>query len=151
LGIFHPPCTYFSRAGLHYLRTRPERKGQLMESFELVKRLWAAPIEKICIENPVGWLNTNWMRATQIIHPWYYGDGEMKETCFWLKNLSRLNGIAAIALAPQSYKPVPDRTTVRQNGKIKNHYFMSRVHNAKDRAKTFPGVAEAMAAQWGSE
>ncbi len=73
----------------------------------------------------------------------------MKETCLWLKGLSRLNGKPEIALNPKKYHPVPEGSRMGSDGKIKNRYFMSRMTNAKDRSKTFPGIAKAMAEQWG--
>lgn len=148
LMIAHPPCTYFSRAAGIVLY-KPERLKKTHESFEFVKMLWSAAIPKIAIENPPGWLSTNWRRWTQKIHPWYFGDGEMKETCLWLKNLPRLNGLVEIAANRKKYHPVPAGSRMGSDGKIKNFYFMTRVQNAKDRSKTFPGIANAMAEQWG--
>lgn len=150
LMIAHPPCTYFSRAGMHFLKTQPGRMQKLLVSFEFMKKLWNAPIKRICVENPVGWLNTNWKRPAQIVHPWYFGDIDMKQTCFWLKNLTRLNGKAHIALDKSSYQPKPDKPgRIGKDGKMKNFYFISRSRNAKNRSKTFPGIANAMAEQWG--
>lgn len=149
LMIAHPPCTYFSRAGIQFIHTQPGRKEKQLRAFEFVKLLWDAPIEKKALENPVGWLCTNWKRPSQKIHPWYFGDGEMKETCLWLSNLSRLNGIHEIAVNPSKYHPKPEKSRIGSDGKMKNKYFMSRMTNAKDRSKTFPGIARAMAEQWG--
>lgn len=149
LMIGHPPCTYFSRAGFHFIYKKPERKEQLEKAFEFVKALWNAPIERIALENPIGWLNTNWRKPSQTIHPWYFGDGEMKETCLWLKNLPRLNGLTEIAMNPAKFHPKPESSRIGSDGKMKNKYFMSRAKNAKERSKTFPGIARAMAEQWG--
>lgn len=124
---------------------------KLMASFEFVKKLWAAPIEKKCLENPVGWLNTNWRKPSQIIHPWYFGDNEMKETCLWLSGLGRLNGIPEIAANMTKFHPKPEKSRIGSDGKMKNKYFMSRMTNAKDRSKTFPGIAKAMAATWSED
>ena len=149
LMVAHPPCTYFSRAGIQFLHKQPDRKDKLLQSFEIVKQLWNAPIPKIAIENPVGWLNTNWRKPNQIIHPWYFGDDDMKETCLWLKNLPRLMGLLEVARNPAKYHPVPEKSRLGSDGKMKNKYFMSRMTNAKDRSKTFPAIAKAMAEQWG--
>lgn len=146
--VAHPPCTYFSRAGIQFLHKQPDRYEKLLTSFEFVKTLWSAPIDKICIENPVGWLNTHWRKPNQKFHPWYFGDGEMKETCLWLKNLPRLMGSMEVAIAPWKHKPVPASSRMGSDGKMKNKYFMSRMNTGKDRAKTFPNVARAMADQW---
>lgn len=149
LMIAHPPCTYFSRAGIQFIHTQEGRKEKLELAFEFVKKLWNAPIKKVAIENPVGWLCTNWMRPKQKFHPWYFGDSEMKETCLWLRGLSRLNGHHDVARNPIKYHPKPEKSRIGSDGKMKNKYFMSRMTNAKDRSKTFPGIAKAMAEQWG--
>lgn len=148
LMIAHPPCTYFSRAGIQFIHTQPDRKEKLLKSFEFVKKLWDAPIPVVAIENPVGWLCTNWRRPSQKIHPWYFGDNEMKETCLWLRGLSKLQGLHEVAINPEKFHPKPEKSRIGSDGKMKNKYFMSRMTNAKDRSKTFPGIANAMASQW---
>lgn len=150
LMIAHPPCTYFSRAGIQFIHKQSGRMQKLLESFEFVKLLWNAPIPRIAIENPIGWMNTNWRKPNQIFHPWYFGDNEMKETCLWLKNLPALNGLLHIAERPKAYKPKPESSRIGSDGKMKNKYFMSRCTTAKQRSKTFPGIAKAMAEQWGN-
>lgn len=149
LMVAHPPCTYFSRAGIQFLHKQPDRMEKLVDSFRFVRALWNAEIPLIAIENPVGWMNTNWRKPDQIIHPWYFGDNEMKETCLWLKGLQKLNGLHEVALNPKKFKPKPEKSRIGSDGKMKNKYFMSRMTNAKDRSKTFPGIAKAMAEQWG--
>jgi len=149
LLIAHPPCTFFSRAGIQFLHTQKGRKEKLQEAYKFVLALWNADVPKTCIENPVGWLNTHWRKPSQIIHPWYFGDDEMKETCLWLRGLSRLNGLHKVAMNPSKFHPKSGGSRIGSDGKIKNKYFMSRMHNAKDRSKTFPGIAKAMAEQWG--
>lgn len=150
--IAHPPCTYFANAGLHYLRTRPERRDLLKSSFEFILSLWNTPIEKICIENPTGWLNTHWRKPSQIIQPWWFGDGQLKTTCLWLKGLPRLSGLIEVAKAPHKHKPTPIKTITRRSGDKAGqpyNYYWRQGKSAKDRAKTFPGIAQAMADQWG--
>lgn len=148
LMICHPPCTYFSRAGIQFIHKQPDRMGKLVDSFRFVRKLFNADIPLIALENPVGWLNTNWRKPNQIIHPWYFGDGEMKETCLWLKNLPRLNGMTEIALDMKKFHPKPEKSRIGSDGKMKNKYFMQRAGNAKARSKTFPGIAKAMAESW---
>jgi hypothetical protein len=148
LMIGHPPCTYFSRAAGIVLYNKEHLK-KTEDAFRFFLTLWNAPIPKIALENPPGWLSTNFRKWNQKIHPWYFGDGEMKETCLWLKNLPRLNGLLAIAKEPAKHHPKPTGSRMGSDGKIKNFYFMHRVQNPKDRAKTFPGIANAMAEQWG--
>lgn len=157
--IAHPPCTFLSRAGQAW-KTRKQsvrsdmkeyREAEAAKAIEFMKALWSAPIPKICLENPVGLANTRWRKPTQIIHPYYYGDGEMKQTCLWLKKLPRLNGLAHIHKLRD--KPKPLRSRIGSDGKMKNMYFCGRMDNlsnaAKMKSKTFPGIARAMAEQWG--
>lgn len=148
LMIGHPPCTYFSRAAGRVLYDK-NRLLKTDKAFEFFIKLWKAPIDKIALENPPGWLSTNFRKWNQKIHPWYFGDGEMKETCLWLKNLPRLNGNHEIAANRAHHHPKPFGSRMGSDGKIKNYYFIRRVTNAKDRSKTFPGIAKAMAEQWG--
>jgi hypothetical protein len=125
-----------------------ERLKSTKESFKFVMSLWNSGIKSIAIENPPGWLCTNWRRPNQKIHPWYFGDGEMKETCLWLRGLPRLNGDIQIAANPRVFHPKPMSSRMGSDGKIKNKYFVSRCRSAKERSKTFPGIAKAMATQW---
>lgn len=153
--IAHPPCTFLANSGLHYLKTKPERKGQLQRAFDFVKKLWSAPVKYIAIENPIGWLNTNWQKPAQIIQPWYFGDAELKTTCLWLKGLPLLKYKFNSDLFDKrtaTEKPQPNgyciRKTGRNAGKKYNYYFRQG-KSAKRRSKTFPGIAAAMAQQWG--
>lgn len=148
LMIAHPPCTYFSRAAGRWLYS-PERLPKTHQAFDFWMKLWNSPIEKKAFENPPGWLCTNWKRPNQKVHPWHFGDGEMKETCLWLSNLRPLIPNLEIVSNPAKYHPKPLSSRMGSDGKIKNKYFVSRMTNAKDRAKTFPGIAKAMAEQWG--
>lgn len=152
LGIFHPPCTYFSRAGLQFIHTQPDRKQKQAESFEFIKSIWECDIDYIAIENPVGWLNTNWKKPDQKFHPYYFGDREMKETCLWLKGLPILKhsiNSSDIKYHRSVDKPIPISSRMGSDGKMKNKYFTSICTSAKARSKTFPGIAKAMAEQWG--
>ena len=151
LVIAHPPCTYLSRAAGRWLYN-PDRLIHTKKAFEFILSLWNAPIAKIAIENPPGWLCTNWRKPDQKIHPYYFGEREMKETCLWLKNLPPLiysfeNNLFEKISATEH--PVPLSSRMGSDGKIKNKYFVSRMTNAKDRSKTFPCIAKAMAEQWG--
>lgn len=152
--IAHPPCTYFANAGLHYLKTRPERKHQLQEMFCLTTKIWDAPAKFIAIENPVGWLNTNWMKPTQIIQPYYFGDAELKTTCLWLKNLPMMHYQHRDDLfghKTTTERPIPNGFCLRKTGKNKGkkyNYYWRQGKSAKLRSKTFTGIAKAMAIQW---
>lgn len=160
LGIFHPPCTFLSRAGQAW-KTRKQskrldmaeyREREAEKAIEFMKKLYHAPIEMVALENPVGLANTRWRKPNQIIHPYYFGDREMKETCLWLRGLSRLNGLPHIDKVRDKPLPTPGKTRIGSDGKIKNQYFCGRMDNkqgaAKLKSKTFPGIARAMATQW---
>jgi hypothetical protein len=163
LMIGHPPCTFLSRAGQAW-KTRPQkgksieevakfREQEAWKAIEFMKKLYNAPIDRICLENPVGLANTRWRKPNQIVHPYYFGDQEMKETCFWLKGLSRLNGLPHIDKYRDKPLPTPGKSRIGSDGKMKNQYFCGRMDNksgaAKLKSKTFPGIARAMAEQWG--
>lgn len=144
--IAHPPCTYFANAGLHYLKTRPERKKQLKEAYLFVLRLWNAPIKSIAIENPIGWLNTHWQKPTQIVQPYYFGTPELKTTCLWLK------GLRALEYSDRLDRPSPKGFITRKTGRAagkKYNYYWRQGKSAKERARFWPSIARAMANQWG--
>jgi hypothetical protein len=156
LLIGHPPCTYLAAPGMHYLKTRPGRREKLEEAYQFVLALWNSNIPKIALENPVGWLNTNWKKATQIIEPFYFGDDERKKTCLWLKGLPRLNGRLEVAENPKKFYPKPiGFTKVKKDGYRRGIFFCGKMQQkswtkaAYLKSKTFPGIAKAMAEQWG--
>ncbi len=146
LMIAHPPCTYLTIAGNRAFKEDPDRHLKRDEAFEFAMTLYNAPIPRICMENPTGWINSHFRRPDQIIHPWMFGDSEMKRTCLWLKNLPKLYWTVQF---PQ--KPQPKTY-------YKNHYAVyyhdsCRYKGLKKwqaRSRTFPGIAHAMAVQWGS-
>lgn len=151
--IAHPPCTYLSNAGLHYLYSgrytglnRLERMERVSHAYHFVLELWAAPIEKICIENPPGYLNSHWYAPSQTIQPYYFGELEMKTTCLWLRNLPILMFSEILP------KPKPSRVYVRKTGVKAGQVYRGYYHEGKnghDRSRTFNGIAKAMAKQWG--
>lgn len=143
LMIAHPPCTYLSVAGNRWLSV-PGRQQLRDDALEFFKELYYASIPRICIENPVGYANTHFRKPDQIIHPYYFGDPQMKRTCLWLKNLP--------LLVPTNMLPKPEPLYVTE-GSGHRRYFTDGLCSGKDRqklrSKTFEGIAEAMAAQWG--
>lgn len=145
--IAFPPCTYLSNAGLHYLKDNPIRQQKLQDAYQFVLSLWNAPIPRIAIENPTGWLNTHWRKPDQKIQPYYFGDNERKTTWLWLKNLPFL----FVTKWLPDVKPT--KYCVRKSGKkigqIYNYYYHEG-RNSEDRARTFQGIADAMAQQWGN-
>lgn len=159
LMIAHPPCTYLSNVG-QACKTRDNakefREARAIEAIAFVDKLWNSGIKKVMIENPVGQLNTKWKRPSQIIQPYYFGDHEMKTTCLWLRGLPRLNGLHHIDRKKDKPKPVPGKSRIGSDGKVKNVYFTGRMDRSTDsktaaklKSKTFPGIARAMAEQWG--
>jgi len=157
LMIAHPPCTVLTNAGIGYFNESVygdkaiKRKHDRERAAEFFMKLMNAPIPKICLENPVGWMNTAYRKPNQTIHPWFFGDPHMKRTCLWLRGLPRLNG--SIYAEP----PKPLSIQVRRPGKhyrggeVKNRYFVDvqSSTSTKERSKTFSGIARAMAEQWG--
>lgn len=149
LMIAHPPCTHLSKAGGWCWKFK---QAEQQEAFEFVKQLWNAPIEMIAIENPIGWLNTNWMKPTQIIHPYYFGDEWMKETCLWLKNLPKLKYCLSDNLFEKATAVEPKGNWVKP-GNNRPHRRFNDVKeggkgNATDRSRSFESISKAMAEQW---
>jgi hypothetical protein len=136
LAIFFPPCTYLCRASMAHINS-PGRKESMSSALDFVRRLWALPIDRIAIENPIGKLSTLWRPPSQIIYPWYYGDNYSKDICLWLKRIPRLNGIPRI-IQPEKLRSVSNHV----NGR------MSQEQKSKRRSLFFPTIAAAMAEQW---
>jgi site-specific DNA-cytosine methylase len=150
LMIAHPPCTYLSNAGIRWFNEEKYgekaklRKQLRLEALEFVKKLYYCNIPKICIENPVGYLNHNFKKPDQIVQPYFFGDEESKRTCFWFKNLKPLEHTKLVKPKIYAYYK-----TGRKIGKpIYFHEYNSGKDRAKIRSKFWKGIAEAMAAQW---
>jgi hypothetical protein len=137
--IAHPPCTFLSNAGAVHLygggKFNEERYKKGLEAKEFFMKLFNAPIEKICVENPIPSKVYELPKYTQIIQPYEYGHSYKKKTCLWLKNLPLL---------------IPTNITAeRQSTKIAgNWYNKGGKDRQKNRSKTFEGIAAAMAEQW---
>jgi len=154
MAVF-PPCTYLSNVGNGWLNEERYgeaakiRKQKRIEAFIFFMMLWHSGIKHICIENPVGYVNSHFRKPDQIIHPYQFGDNEMKKTCLWLKGLPLLK-----ITHPEN--PVPEPKGYYKKGKRKGKaiYWSDYHSKSKDRAelrsKTFPGIAKAMAQQWGA-
>ncbi len=131
LMIAHPPCTDLAVSGARWF---PEKRadGRQQVALDFVQMLLDAPIERIALENPVSVISSAIRKPDQIIQPWMFGHGETKKTCLWLKNLPLLE---------------PTEVVEGREGRI------WKLPPTKDRWKlrsmTFPGIAQAMAAQWG--
>lgn len=139
LMVGHPPCTYLSYAGAS-VWNNPGRKELRDNAFDFFMKLINAPIEKIAIENPHGLPRVKYRQPDQEIHPWYFGDGEMKRTLLWLKNLPVLKYDKL-----KYEKPRP--SFIRRDGN--KQYFCSTTRDPHKRSKFWPGIAKAMAEQWG--
>jgi len=129
--IAFPPCTDLCVSGARYFAAK-KADGRQQKSIDFFLLFTQLPIAKIAIENPVGTMSTLYQKPTQIIQPWQFGIGETKKTCLWLKNLPPLmSSVVCTQRRDRIHKlsPSPDR--------------------AKIRSKTFQGIADAMANQWG--
>ena len=160
--IAFPPCTYLSSAGIRHYSLRINSPENVAN--RIVKRNAAAAFflkfanadcERIVIENPVGYMNTHYRKPDQITHPYYFGDPFKKRTCFWVKGVSTLE---PTNILPEP-KPIYICDGEKRKGKKINWCEAMKTgkgkgtqeERAKARSKTFPGIAKAMAEQWGGE
>ena len=129
LMIAHPPCTHLAVSGARWFK---EKTTEQIAALDFVRELMSAPIQRICVENPVSIISSRIRKPNQIIHPWQFGHGEVKATCLWLKNLPLL---------------VP--TEIVDGREARVHRMPPGPDRWKERSRTFAGIAEAMAEQWG--
>jgi len=134
LMIAHPPCTYLANSGVRWLYEQEGRWDRMRWGAMFFQRLLDADIPKICVENPIPHKHAKLPKYTQIVQPWMFGDNESKATCLWLKGLPKL--VPDVTVKPDKLEqrvwrmpPGPDRQ--------------------KERSRFFPGIARAMAEQWG--
>lgn len=139
LMIAHPPCTYLAVSGLHWNKRVAGRAEKTEESLEFVRALMAAPIERICIENPVSCISSRIRKPDQIIQPWMFGHDASKKTCLWLKNLPLL--FPTNIIKKDRYA---NQTPSGQNN------LGPSADRWKERSRTYEGIAEAMANTWGN-
>jgi hypothetical protein len=132
LLIAHPPCRYLARSGARWWKGR---EAEQEAAIAFVEWLFAAPVCRIAIENPRGILSTAIGPPTQVIQPWWFGHPELKATCFWLKNLAPL-------------RPTTLTFALREARVHREHPGPDRWRR---RARTLPGLAAGMAAQWGDQ
>jgi hypothetical protein len=130
LLIAHPPCRYLARSGAQYW---PARAAEQAAAAAFVRALLAAPVRQIALENPIGALSRLVRPPDQVVQPWMFGHAETKATALWLKGLPRLR---------------PTRLTFALRTE-RVHYARPGPERWKVRSRTLPGVAEAMARQWG--
>jgi site-specific DNA-cytosine methylase len=131
LMIAFPPCTHLAVSGARYFEQK-RRDGRQEQAIMFFMALCQAHIDKIAIENPIGIMSTYYRKPDQIIQPWMFGHGETKATCLWLKNLPKLQPTNIVSGRENRIWKLPPSQD-----------------RAKLRSKTFPGIAKAMAVQWG--
>lgn len=130
LMIAHPPCTHLAVSGARWFK---DKQNEQVEALQFVRNLMGAPIKRICIENPISIISSRIRKPDQIIQPWMFGHGETKATCLWLKNLPPL-------------KP----TNIVDGRDPKVHRMPPGPNRWKERSRTYQGIADAMAEQWGT-
>ena len=160
--IAHPPCTYLTVTGnswfniLKYGIKAEQRLSMKEHAIQFFIKLYNSNIKKICIENPVGFMNSQ-IKPTQIIQPWMFGDDYQKRTCLWLKNLPLLIHIKEDDLFnKKTHANTKGEFIEWYDNKRKKIIKQSKHHGnlrfkknaSKLRSKTFPGLAKAMADQW---
>ena len=129
--IAFPPCTHLASSGARWF-AKKRVDGRQQQGIDFFMSIVDAPCEKIAIENPIGILRSVYKKPDQIIQPWQFGHGEMKATCLWLKNLPKLKPTNIVGGREQRVWKMPPSK-----------------NRAKMRAKTYIGIAEAIANQWG--
>jgi hypothetical protein len=144
LIIAHPPCTYMCNSGVCHLHKDKERWGKLDEAAEFFNLFLDHPCKKVCVENPVPHKyaveRIKGRKYTQTVQPWMFGHPESKRTCFWLKGLPKLQETNNVK---DFYDKLP------KNKQQRLHYLSPGPDRWKIRSKTYQGIANAMAEQWG--
>ena len=134
LMVAFPPCTYICSGGMNWLNRRPEWRPNRELAVKFFMSLINAPIDRICVENPIGHMSTRYRKPDQIIRPWMFGHGYKKDICLWLKNL-----------------PLLEPTCIVEGRKKLDFWSTDRNQDGYSRKSiTFLGVAKAMAEQWGN-
>lgn len=164
LLIGHPPCTFISYAGIKWFNIERfglkaiDRHRKMVDAMEFFYLLWSSSVEHICLENPRGFIQT-FLKPTQLINPYYFGDEFSKPTLLWLKNLPHLQHTKGQTLFEKNTHVSKGEFVehVTKNGKVKRDakwYYeavsLPKEERARLRSKTFPGIANAMASQWGA-
>lgn len=144
LMVAHPPCTYLTvAANGHHKRDLARRAPLREEAIEFFLKLFHSSIPKVGIENPVGVLSSRFRKPDQIIQPWQFGHDTRKATCFWTRGLPKL--VPTKIVEPETVKGL--------SPKGKKYYSLNWLpagpQRWKIRSRTFAGIADAMASQWG--
>lgn len=138
LLIAHPPCTHLAVSGARWFKQGVKPLYLQDEAAEFFMEFINADCEKICVENPICIMSTRYKKPSQIINPYQFGHPEQKKTCLWLKGLPLLEETNNVKEYMMTL-PVKERTRIHWLGSNKS----------KERSKTYPGIAQAMAEQWG--
>lgn len=142
LMIAHPPCTYLAVSGLHWNHRRPERAALTEAALDFVRLLLDAPIPRIALENPIGCISSRIRKPEQIIQPWQFGHDASKATCLWLKGLPPLEPTTILPGGRQARRANQTASGQNKLGPSPDRW--------KLRSLTYPGIAQAMADQWGN-
>ena len=129
LMICHPPCTHLAVSGARWFK---DKQAEQAQALDFVRLLLDSPIQRIALENPVSIISSRIRKPDQIIQPWQHGHGETKATCLWLKGLPHL---------------IP--TEIVDGREARVHKMAPSPDRWKERSRTYPGIASAMAEQWG--
>ena len=153
--IAHPPCTYLSNAGIRWFNEERygekaiERKRLRLEAMDFVIKIANNKCEKIVIENPRGWLNSHWKKPDQTVQPWMFGEEFNKPTCLWIKGLPKLIPTNIVGKG-EMVSHITKKGKVKTDSKWYYEAFsMPPAERQRFRSKTFQGIADAMASQWG--
>jgi hypothetical protein len=141
LMVGHPPCTHLAVSGARWMKARQDEQAH---GLGFVMQIAAAPVERIAIENPISILSSRWRKPDQIIQPWHFGIREAKATCLWLKNLPKLAPTDVVGPPPAEGQP-------GYGDWAKVHYASPSPERWKERSRFLPGIAAAMASQWGGD
>jgi hypothetical protein len=167
LAICHPPCTHLAVSGARWFK---EKAAEQAAALDFVRWLMALPVPRIAIENPISIISSRIRKPDQIIQPWMFGHGETKATCLWLTDLPKLAPTDVVV--PEWAIRADGSVALTKSGKKDNptHYMTgsykvltgaqaeqwARIHKMppgpdrwKERSRTYQGIADAMAAQWG--
>ena len=142
MGVFFPDCTYLTVSANKWYKDMPPRKSGVLvgaerrearvKAIDFFMKLYNCKIPKVSIENPIGVMSSQFRKPDQVLQPWMFGHGETKATCLWLRGLPKL-----------------EPTNIVDGRHQKMHLLPNTKDRAKLRSKTYPGIAEAMAEQWG--
>ena len=156
--IAFPPCTHLAVSGAAWFEQK-RKDGRQQEGIDFFMKMANAPIDRIAIENPIGIMSKIYRKPDQVIQPYYFGDEFQKTTCLWLKNMPKLFHNSKHNLFDDPITHVGKGEFFewidKKTGKTKRQpkwyadAFMYSKEIGKERSKTFPGIAKAMAQQWG--